>query len=613
VIESMVTVITFALLAAPVFGAIAFLVYHSIGYLLALLDKQPTVVVPETLRKANDYYTELLKAPPTPDNALRAYAPKPTIFPEIVEPVIETFDACRSETTLSSVYSVGFSAHDITELLSINDVDTLLVKKRSVRITATNDTSDSSLSPPKRPDLLTFQFPFERLDEPFVTPPIHNYSWLIRAAVRHYYDDNNFELSQWRLTRRNILNDISTWSDSIRAANKSLLERYELAKGNWQTQKDAYDRKTTEVRLRFLEKKREIVNFLNLLFQRYEEHECEGVAQFFFWVLRRSPVVRFIGDPDFTIQYSGTETKILLVDIEYPDISTVFLASNNIYRIGPRPKPAVLKKDQREVVRQLYPAATLQIARELASHDFSGAVDAIAVNASITFIDPATGHSRKTYVVSFFARCEDIRNVNLSRVDPIKCFNAFRGRLSDAETFDVAPITPIIQFDKDSRRFIEPRDVIADLDLGRNLASMDWEDFEHLVRELFAKIYSSRNAEVKITQASRDKGVDAIVYDSTPITGGKTVIQAKRYVNVVDVSSVRDLYGTVLSEGAGKGIIVTTSYYGADSYEFAKDKPLELIDGSNLLALLEKQGYKMKIDLAEARRLNREGDISTGD
>jgi restriction system protein len=142
---------------------------------------------------------------------------------------------------------------------------------------------------------------------------------------------------------------------------------------------------------------------------------------------------------------------------------------------------------------------------------------------------------------------------------------------------------------------------------------MDWEDFEHLVRELFAKIYSSRNAEVKITQASRDKGVDAIVYDSTPITGGKTVIQAKRYVNVVDVSSVRDLYGTVLSEGAGKGIIVTTSYYGADSYEFAKDKPLELIDGSNLLALLEKQGYKMKIDLAEARRLNREGDISTGD
>ena len=35
---------------------------------------------------------------------------------------------------------------------------------------------------------------------------------------------------------------------------------------------------------------------------------------------------------------------------------------------------------------------------------------------------------------------------------------------------------------------------------------------------------------------------------------GKTVIQAKRYVNTVDVSAVRDLYGTVHNEGASRGI-----------------------------------------------------------
>jgi restriction system protein len=54
----------------------------------------------------------------------------------------------------------------------------------------------------------------------------------------------------------------------------------------------------------------------------------------------------------------------------------------------------------------------------------------------------------------------------------------------------------------------------------------------------------------------------------------------------VDVSSVRDLFGTVQNEGASKGILVTTSGYGQASYEFAAGKPLELIDGSNLLYLL---------------------------
>ncbi|MCI1978383.1 MAG: restriction endonuclease [Bifidobacteriaceae bacterium] len=69
--------------------------------------------------------------------------------------------------------------------------------------------------------------------------------------------------------------------------------------------------------------------------------------------------------------------------------------------------------------------------------------------------------------------------------------------------------------------------------------------------------------------------------------GGKIVIQAKRYKNTVGVAAVRDLYGTMQNEGATKGILVTTSGYGSASYQFAKNKPLELIDGPNLLWLLK--------------------------
>ena len=49
---------------------------------------------------------------------------------------------------------------------------------------------------------------------------------------------------------------------------------------------------------------------------------------------------------------------------------------------------------------------------------------------------------------------------------------------------------------------------------------------------------------------------------------------------------MRDLFGTVQNEGASKGILVTTSGYGPSSFQFASGKPLELIDGSNLLYLL---------------------------
>jgi restriction endonuclease Mrr len=60
---------------------------------------------------------------------------------------------------------------------------------------------------------------------------------------------------------------------------------------------------------------------------------------------------------------------------------------------------------------------------------------------------------------------------------------------------------------------------------------------------------------------------------------------------------------TVLNEGASKGILVTTSDYGPDSYEFAKGKPLVLLNGANLLNLMEKHGHKAKIDLKEAKTI----------
>jgi restriction system protein len=58
-----------------------------------------------------------------------------------------------------------------------------------------------------------------------------------------------------------------------------------------------------------------------------------------------------------------------------------------------------------------------------------------------------------------------------------------------------------------------------------------------------------------------------------------------------------------MNEGATKGILVTTADYGSDAYNFAKGKPLTLLNGSNLLHLLEKHGHHARIDLREAKKI----------
>jgi transposase len=119
--------------------------------------------------------------------------------------------------------------------------------------------------------------------------------------------------------------------------------------------------------------------------------------------------------------------------------------------------------------------------------------------------------------------------------------------------------------------------------------------FENLIANLFERM----ELETKLTRSHRDGGVDVVAFDTRPVLGGKVVIQAKRYKNAVGVSAVRDLYGTMLNEGANKGILVTTSGYGPDAFEFAKDKPIELMDGGQLLYLLEQVGVKARIVFPE--------------
>lgn len=324
-----------------------------------------------------------------------------------------------------------------------------------------------------------------------------------------------------------------------------------------------------------------------------------GIEQHFDLWLRQFALPLFV-PRQWNIRYEA-ETKILLLEHQFPETARLELVKVVQQSRGLVEKP-VSQTVRKTVVPKIQPALCIQLARGIAEADSFGVVDAVAVNGWVDFFDRATGHPKRAYCASLVTKKETLLGLHLETADPVSVFNSLCGA-NAGETYEISPVLPSLRLQTDDPRFIQSKEIIERMAKGENLAAMEWEDFEHLVRELFQREFAANGGEVKITRASRDLGVDAIIFDPDPLKGGKIVIQAKRYTIPVDVSAVRDLYGTVLNEGANGGILVTTSHYGSEAYEFVQNKPLKLINGAQLLGLLEKAGYRFRIDIAEARAL----------
>jgi len=322
-----------------------------------------------------------------------------------------------------------------------------------------------------------------------------------------------------------------------------------------------------------------------------------------------SQIIKNIGFPDyfpnnFELEYNP-DNKILIIEYILPSLENIptikeinYLSTKNDTKIIYLTEPQIKTLYDKTIYNVI-----LGIIHLIFKSDIANSIDAININGWVNTMDKRIGKEINSCIVSLQTTRKEFLEINLNNVDPKLCFKNLKGVGSGALSSLVA-IQPILTINKKDKRFVESKDI--DFEETTNLALMDWDDFEHLIRELFEKEFATNGGEVKVTQASRDGGVDAIAFDPDPIRGGKIIIQAKRYTNIVGVSAVRDLYGTVMNEGAIKGILVTTADYGPDSYKFAKDKPLTLLNGNNLLHLLLKHGQKAKIDINEAKRIIKE-------
>ena len=274
--------------------------------------------------------------------------------------------------------------------------------------------------------------------------------------------------------------------------------------------------------------------------------------------------------------------KHLVVDWELPDSSVVPAISRFRYIKSDDRETQISRPagERKSIYRSALAQSALAVLAEIFRADHGRVLSNATVNGFVSCTDPATGRRSKAFLFTVTAGRSVLTHLDLSRVDPVSCLEGLRGQLSPRPE-NLVQVHP---FHLAAAAVSDPADDAA-VELS-DLLTLDPIDFEDLVAVLF----KAMGMEVMTTERSGDGGVDVRAMDPDPIRGGKLVIQVKRYRTTIPPAPVRDLYGTMLHEGATKGILVTTAEFGPSAQEFAAGKPLTLISGTQLVDLLAQYG-----------------------
>ncbi|MFE4974183.1 restriction endonuclease [Kitasatospora sp. NPDC056651] len=322
------------------------------------------------------------------------------------------------------------------------------------------------------------------------------------------------------------------------------------------------------------------------LLRRLRAGEPEAVQEYFTAGLYASAAWPE-GFPHRLVAAFDAGSRQLVVDWELPGPDVVPAAARVRYvkaddREAEVARPATERK---ALYREVLAQSALRVAAELFRADRDGLLDSVVVNGFVLGIDPATGREAERFLSTLTAARAGFAGLALDRVAPVECFQGLGGRLS-ARPERLDEVRP-------DRR---PQSVGGSLaghggEEEPDLFEMDPLDFEDLIAELFRL----RGFTVMTTARSGDVGVDVVAEDLDPVTGGKIVIQAKRYRKTVPPTAVRDLESTVRHHGANKGILVTTAGFGRGSYSYIEGKPLTLVSGPELVVLLAEQGLRGRL------------------
>jgi restriction system protein len=122
-----------------------------------------------------------------------------------------------------------------------------------------------------------------------------------------------------------------------------------------------------------------------------------------------------------------------------------------------------------------------------------------------------------------------------------------------------------------------------------SIKSITWLEFEELVGEAY------RRQGYRVTETGgggADGGVDLALRKN----GEHLLVQCKNWrMYKVGVKVVRELYGVVAAEGATGGVVICSGAFTQEARDFARGKPMELIEGTALALMVEEVKKKPSV------------------
>jgi restriction system protein len=278
------------------------------------------------------------------------------------------------------------------------------------------------------------------------------------------------------------------------------------------------------------------------------------------------------------------ENRDVVVEFELPPQKVVPAVRGYRYvkardAIDPVPRPATEVKQR---YARLIASVALRNLHEIFAATPGDVVEAVVFNGRVSTIDRATGKPARPHLLSVEAERATFEDLVLAAVEPAACLKRLNALVSP-NPFDLEAVEPFITFDLKRFRFTDDMDVVAGLDSRPNLLKLSPTEFEHLVRQLFVAM----GAEAWTTIPSKDGGVDAVATSKNLFFGGVCLIQAKRWTSVVGLEAVHALSGVMADHNATTGVLVTTSWFGRASEQFANRNRITLVNGAELKQLIK--------------------------
>lgn len=114
-----------------------------------------------------------------------------------------------------------------------------------------------------------------------------------------------------------------------------------------------------------------------------------------------------------------------------------------------------------------------------------------------------------------------------------------------------------------------------------NLLRLDWKQFERWT----AECYRARGWSVQVVGGGgADGGVDLLCTRADELC----LVQCKKWTGRVGSKEVRELFGLLHHHGASSADVVALKGFTRDARDFAKGKPMRLLDGQAAIDLLKR-------------------------